>query len=308
MVSVILGYGPVGRELARQFSERGEVYRVVQRHGPQDLPPGGEFRAADVRDAQALRAACAGARALICALGFPYDSRLWAQAWPAAMANMLDVCAETRARFVFADNLYMYGPQTAPLSEDMPLTDYGRKPALRAKITRLWQEAHGAGRVEAVAVRASDFYGANAATSVLWELGVKRLAAGRSALVPYCPDHPHDYTYIADFARALRDLRDAPTECYGQAWHVPNAPTRSLRDLLSEAAALLGVAPRVNILPRPIAGLVGLINRPLYELREMSFQTDRPYLVDSGKFTRRFGWRTTPFAEGLAALAEAARR
>ncbi len=67
---------------------------------------------------------------------------------------------------VFADNLYMYGPQTSPLTEEMPLTHYGRKPALRAEITKLWKSAHDTGRVRAVAVRASDFYGPDATTSL----------------------------------------------------------------------------------------------------------------------------------------------
>ena len=47
---------------------------------------------------------------------------------------------------VFIDNLYMYGPQTAPLVETMPLTTYGRKPAARAVATRIWMEACAEGR------------------------------------------------------------------------------------------------------------------------------------------------------------------
>jgi hypothetical protein len=38
-------------------------------------------------------------------------------------------------------------------------SDYGIKPATRASLTRMWQEAHREGRVQAVALRASDFYG-----------------------------------------------------------------------------------------------------------------------------------------------------
>ena len=42
---------------------------------------------------------------------------------------------------VFIDNLYMYGPQTEPLVETMPLTTYGVKPAARSAATRIWMEA-----------------------------------------------------------------------------------------------------------------------------------------------------------------------
>ena len=61
------------------------------------------------------------------------------------MANLIDGCAAGGARLVFADNLYEYGPQTRPLTEDMPLTNYGRKPAIRAEVTRLWKSAHDIG-------------------------------------------------------------------------------------------------------------------------------------------------------------------
>jgi len=183
----------------------------------------------------------------------------------------------------------------------MPLTDYGRKPRVRAEITRLWQEAHDRGRVRAVAVRASDFYGPDVPTSVLSTLGIARLIATRPALVPYPPVQPHDFTYVPDFARALVTLIDAPDDAYGQAWHVPNAPTRSLRDLLTLAATLIGVRPRVTVLPQALLPILGLIRTDVRELKEMRFQWDHPYLVDTTKFSHRFWNDATPFDEGLRA-------
>ncbi|MFZ8393439.1 epimerase, partial [Staphylococcus aureus] len=78
---------------------------------------------------------------VVMAVGFPYSGRIWKTAWPRAMTNLIEVCAETGARLIFADNLYMYGPQSSPLREDMPLSDYGVKPAVRAGVTRIWMQA-----------------------------------------------------------------------------------------------------------------------------------------------------------------------
>jgi nucleoside-diphosphate-sugar epimerase len=217
------------------------------------------------------------------------------------MRNLLEGCARSGARFVFADNLYMYGPQSDPLTEDMPLTDYGRKPRVRAEITRLWRQAHSSGQVRAVAVRASDFYGPDVPTSVVSTLGVARLLSGKPALVPYPPDHPHDFTYVPDFARALVSLIDASDDAYGEAWHVPNAPTRSLRKLVALAATLIGVTPRVTVLPPLLMPLLGLFRADLRELKEMRFQWDHPYYVDANRFSRRFWSNPTPFDEGLRA-------
>jgi nucleoside-diphosphate-sugar epimerase len=203
---------------------------------------------------------------------------------------------------VFADNLYLYGPQTRPLREDMPLTTYGRKPALRAQLSRSWKAAHDSGRVRATAVRASDFYGADASTSMLSNYGVARLAAGKPALVPYTPDYLHDFTYLPDFARAIVSLIDAPDDAYGQAWHVPNAgPTHTLREALALAALIIGVPLRITVLPQFLAPILGIFSKAIGETVEMRFQWDRPYLVDSSKFAARFWNDATPLEDGLRA-------
>jgi nucleoside-diphosphate-sugar epimerase len=186
----------------------------------------------------------------------------------------------------------------------MPLTSYGHKPRIRAEITRLWQEAHLAGRVKAVAVRASDFYGPDVPTSVLSAYGVARLVVGKAALVPYCPDYPHDFTYVPDFARAVVTLVDAPDDAYGQAWNVPNAPTRSLRELLALTAAIADVPLRLRVLPGWLLPMLGIFQPELRELVEMRFQTDRPYLIDATRFLARFGGGATSFEEGLAATVQ----
>ena len=304
MSIAIAGFGPVGRELARQLLARGDRIVIIQRSAPGAVPVGAEFIKADLENSEEAARACAGARTVICAVGVPYASSIYTRVWPIVMRNLLDACAHCGARFVFADNLYMYGPQTKPLTEDMPLTDFGQKPRARAEITRLWQEAHKSGRVLATAVRASDFYGPDVATSVLSALCVARLLAGKPALAPYPADHPHDFTYVPDFARALVTLIDAPDSAYGQAWHVPNAPTQTLRRLITLAAELIGAKPRITVLPQTLAPLIGLFNADVRELAEMRFQWDRPYHVDSSKFAARFRGDPTPFRQGLTKTIE----
>lgn len=298
---VIAGFGAVGRALAPLLVARGDTVRIAQQHRPTSLGEAVKFVRSDLRRADHATRATAGSDVVICTVGIPYRSVVYVRDWPIVMRNLLDGCAASGARFVFADNLYMYGPVSGRLTEDLPLTTYGAKPRVRAEITRQWQDAHREGRVRAVAVRASDFYGPDVPTSVLTMQGVVRLLAGKPAIAPYPPDHPHDFTYVPDFARALVRLVDAPDDAYGQAWHVPNAPTRSLRELLTLAAALVGVPPRVRTIPTWLTPMVGLFVEDLRELSEMRFQWDRPYLVDSRKYAARFGADATPFADGLRA-------
>ncbi len=304
----VVGYGAVGRETVKLLVERGDRVRVVQRSHPGGLPLAAEFVPADVLSPESMRNACAGSEAVICCIGFPYDSRVWDKNWPKAMTNLLSACEKAKARFIFADNLYMYGPQTKPLTEDMPLTDFGRKPKLRAEITRLWQSAHRDGRVQAVAVRASDFYGPDVPTSVISAYGVKNLLAGKAAVMPFPVIFPHDLTYVPDFARALVTLLDAKPEDYGQAWHVPNAPTQTYRSLIEQAAAIIGVEPQMRVIPVVLLQVAGLFDRQAYEMIEMRFQADRPYIVNAQKFASRFWSDATAFKDGLRATIDFYRR
>ena len=304
----VVGYGAVGRETVKLLVARGDKVRVAQRAQPRGLFIEAEFTPADVLNPESVVNACAGSDAVICCLGFPYNSRIWNKNWPKAMTNLLSACEKAKARFIFADNLYMYGPQTGTLIEDKPLTDFGRKPKLRADITRFWQEAHAQGRVQAVAVRASDFYGPDVPTSVISVHAVKNLLAGKAAVAPYPVIFPHDITYVPDFARALVTLLDAPAETYGQAWHVPNAPAKTHRALIEQAAALIGVEPQMRVIPEYLLQLAGLFKRETYELIEMRFQVDRPYLVNTQKFSKRFWSDATSFEDGLRATIASYRR
>jgi nucleoside-diphosphate-sugar epimerase len=77
------------------------------------------------------------------------------------------------------------------------------------------------------------------------------------------------------------------------------ASTRTLRDVLTLAASLIGISTRISVLPSALAPIVGLFSKEIREIAEMRFQWDRPYLVDSSKFAARFWTDATTFESGL---------
>ncbi len=296
----VIGYGALGREIVRQLRAAGRPVKVIQRRRPKDLPAGVEFASADTLDAAAIAAALAGAEAVICALGLPYQAKLWETGWPRSMQNILAACEAAGARLVFADNLYLYGPHDGPLTPDLPAVDYGIKPKARAEVTRLWQAAHAAGRVQVATVRSPDFYGPGVEQSVLGSASLMPLAAGKRAGLIGNADLPHDLAHVSDYARAVITLLDAPLDTYGQAWHVPTAPTRTLRQHLQMAADLAGVKLRLTVLPKWLAPLIGAFVPFVQEGIEMQFLFDRPYIVDAERFKQRFWSNVVPFERGLA--------
>ncbi len=299
----ILGYGPIGKAAAERLVREGRHVTVAQRKAPADLPPGADFVRCDVLDLDSVRAATAGAEQVVASFGFAYEGAIWRESWPRAMANLIDACEEARARLVFFDNLYMYGPQTAPLTEDTPLTDYGVKPAVRSAVTRQWMAARDAGRVKIAALRAPDFYGPGVGNSHIGDVGFGMLAKGRAATLLIPPDVQHDFAYAPDIARMVTTLLDAPDEDFGQAWHSPCAPTRTSREILALGAAALGVKLRVTALPSGLLPVLGLGSSVMREFSEMRFAFDRPYHVDARKWTRRFWDDVTPFEIGAVETA-----
>ena len=99
------------------------------------------------------------------------------------MTNFVEACAAEGARLVFFDNLYMYGPQTAPLSETTPLQPVGVKPAARVAATRIWMAASEAGRLRVAALRAPDFYGPGALSGPSRRHRLRRAGARRPRAV-----------------------------------------------------------------------------------------------------------------------------
>ena len=300
----IFGFGPVGAATAALLSARGSAVRIAQRTAPKAMPTGASYVRCDALDADSVRGAVAGLRQVVLAIGFPYVGALWREAWPRAMTNFVEACSASGARLVFVDNLYMYGPQTAPLSETTPLTPYRRQAGGAGRGDAHLDGGERGGRLRVAALRAPDFYGARRGAGASRRDRLRRArATARPRQVIGSPDTPHDFAYVPDCARAVVTLLDAPDDAFGQAWHVPCAPTRTPREILALGAAALGVKPRVSRLPLWALGPLGLFVPVLREMREMRFQWDRPYRVDFSRFAQRFWADATPFEVGAPATA-----
>jgi nucleoside-diphosphate-sugar epimerase len=297
---VVLGHGPVGKATAELLASQGHQVIVAQRHRPEALSPEIAFMTCDALDALSLDRTLQSAAQVVVALGFPYDTAIWQDAWPRAMTNLLTVCAKRNLRMVFIDNLYMYGPQTTALKEIMPLTTMGGKPGVRALITKLWQEASVAGTVKVAALRAPDFYGPRVSQSHLGDASFGAMAKDKRPTLIAPPDTPHDFAYVPDIARAVGYLLRADDAAFGQAWHMPCAPTKTPREILQLARGTNSPV-KVSALPLWSLPLIGTFIPFLRELKEMRFQFDRPYYVNAEKFTKHFDFTPTPFEIGAPA-------
>lgn len=83
------------------------------------------------------------------------------------------------------------------------------------------------------------------------------------------------------------------------------SPTQTPRTLLAMGAAALGHQLRVWAVPMLLLRPLGLFYRFATEVADVGFTWDRPYVVDRGKFARRFDFAITPVETGVPATVHA---
>jgi nucleoside-diphosphate-sugar epimerase len=295
---VVLGTGPLGLAVARHLADRGDRVRAVNRAGRADLPEGVEVLGANVADAADATRACDGAAVVYHCVNPPYAK--WPELHPPLMEAIIEAAAAARARLVFGDNVYAYGPVDGPLTEDLPYLAKGPNGRTRARIAETLMRAHEAGRIRATIGRGSDFFGPYAHLSPVGDRVFVRAIQGKPAQVLGNPDLPHTVTYIEDFARALVTLGERD-EALGVVWHVPNAETVTMRRFVQMVFEAAGQPPRLGAAPRWEIALAAVFNPTLRAVREQLYQSERPWVVDSTKFERTFGWKATSLPEAVTA-------
>jgi nucleoside-diphosphate-sugar epimerase len=164
---VVIGTGPLGLAVMRELLAKGKKVRVVNRSGKADVPANVEVVGADIVDPKIAREACRSAGSIYLCAKPPYTE--WADKFPPIMDGAIEAAAATKARLIYADNLYPYGPFTGAVTEDLPDAATGPKGKARAQITAKLMAAHKAGKVRAAIGRASDFYGPGVTESSLGE-------------------------------------------------------------------------------------------------------------------------------------------
>jgi nucleoside-diphosphate-sugar epimerase len=292
---VVLGAtGAIGKAVVAELTARGHQVRAVSRSvsGPHG------FRA-DVTTTEGAVAACAGA-AVVYQCAQPAYAR-WAAEFPALTRTVLTGVEAAGARLVMADNLYMYGPVDAPMTEGLPYAATNPKGRARAEVAELILAAHREGRVRATMGRASDYYGPGGVNTVLGPTIFAAAVAGKTARWVGDLDQPHTVSYLPDVAAGLVTLGEYPA-ADGRAWHLPVGPPVTGREFLKLVWDAVGDRPRTAGLGRGMQRVIGMFNPTVRELGETWYQRDRAWVVDDGLFRKAFGPGTvTPHAEAVAA-------
>ncbi|MFF4223727.1 NAD-dependent epimerase/dehydratase family protein [Streptomyces abikoensis] len=301
---VVIGFGPAGAATARLLVERGHSVRVVTRSG-RSPEPGIEHVALDAADSERLSAAVRGAAALYSCAAPPYHR--WASEWPPLASSLCAAAEETGAVLVMLGNLYGYGPVegSGPMTEELPLAATGPKGRVRAAVWEQARKLHEQGRIRAVEVRASDFFGPGVTDGGhLAARVMPRLLRGKAVSTLGNPDAPHSWSYLPDVAAALVEVA-GEERAWGRAWHVPTEPALSVRDMVGLLADQAGTEPvAVRGLSPAVLGVASVFSPLIRELKEIRYQFDRPFVIDASAYEAAFAVRATPVAEQVKATVD----
>lgn len=317
MRCTIFGTGPLGLWTASQLISQGKTVTLVNQSGkvppylPLNLRKGHalhrnlRIRAGNGCNADQVYQLSNKSQVVFhCAMP-PYTQ--WPSMFPALTVGIMDGVARTQAKLIYADNLYMYGNTNGQvMTEESPLRYSGyemvkgkpQKGKIRALMANTLLQAHQEGKLAVAIGRASDFFGPGVVNSAIGKTFFEPIIKGRAANVLGDPAQLHTLTYIKDFANALVTLSEQD-QSLGQIWHVPSAPTISIKEFSKLVSAELGHPVKTRSSGKFIISLLGLFNPMIRELKETMYAWDHSYIVSHQKFDRAFGASVTPHSHAI---------
>lgn len=304
MQTILGANGVIARELSSQLPRYTTRIRQVSRN-PKAVNPGDETVKADLLNAEEVRKAVAGSEVVYLLAGLKYEISVWRDQWPKIMKNVIEACKASGSKLVFFDNVYAYGLVRGAMTEDTPFNPISKKGEVRAAIATTLLDEIKAGNLQAMIVRAADFYGPNVPLSMIHASVVDRLKAGKTPQWIGNPKRIHSFTFTPDAGKSVAALGNTPS-AYNQTWHALTSSEKitgeSLLRLACEAA---GRPYGVQALPKFGVRLLGVFIPILREITEMMYQYEEDYFFDSTKYSSAFKASATSYQEGVRKMMEA---
>ena len=293
---VIFGTGPLGKWTARELLKQGKQVRLINRSGKTDnLPAGAEIVTGDAYDIAKNKELTHDATAVYqCAQPAYYE---WAEKFPRFQSAILEAAAANGAKFIVADNLYMYGDTHGqPIREDTPYRPHTKKGRVRAEMAEAVMEAHRGGKVRAAIARASNFFGPD--DHIVTDLAIRPAVQGKTINLLGKMDQPHSFSYTPDFGKLLAAL-GTHDEALGQVWFTPSPAAVTQAEFVSMLESELGHKVKYLAAGTGMMRFLGLFNPMMRETVEMMYEWTQPFVVDTRKAEQAFGWSGTPLKQAI---------
>jgi nucleoside-diphosphate-sugar epimerase len=295
---VLGGAGAIGQAVIKELQKRSLSLKVIERSKKIE---GIETINIDLMDKEKTRKAIIGATHVYLCVGLPYDSKIWKTQWPTLIQNVINACSLAKAKLIFLDNIYMYGP--APLSipfDELESQDpQTRKGKVRKTIADMILEAHKTKKIQAVIGRSADFYGPNAKNSSLYIGFLQRTLNGKNPQWLSKPNQEHTYAFTTDNGKALVELA-LNDSTYGEVWHLPVGKKITIEEILKIINKELNTNYKISYMPKFLLAISSFFVPILKEVKEMLYQFNNTYDMSCKKFQKKFpDFKVTDYKKGI---------
>lgn len=256
---------------------------------------------ADLMNMKQVIEATKGADIVYLTAGVVYSAEQWENQWPQITQNVVNACAETGAKLVYFDNVYMYGKVEGWMTEDTPYNPVSKKGEVRAKTAEFVLANMKNNNLKSLIARSADFYG-KSPMSIPNVMVFDKISNGENPLIILNKDARHSYTYTKDIGKAIALLVNNESS-FNQVWHLPTDKNVLSAEKFTEMVAdSFGVEVDSFMLTHEVLQSVASGDAFVKEYLEMHYQNEYDYLFDSSKFEKSFQFQPTSYQDGIKSL------
>lgn len=294
---LVVGAGTIGTTLTEQLVARGDDVTIASRTGT--ARPGARAMGLDASDPVAFATAARGIDTIFLVTS-PRQYHRWPQLWPPVYEAAISAARTTSAKLVIMGNLYAYGEDCAmPMTEQSPLATTEKKGLVRKAGWELARAAHERGEIQAVEVRASDYFGPGAGKLAQLGPGFFRPAlTGRRASVFGSATTAHSWAYLPDIARTLAAAADHDGP-WGRAWHVPTDLPLTRTEIIERVNALTGLSASASPYAAWQLRSLGVFSPAIRSANDSAYQFAQPFVSDATDTERLLGVHATTWEDAL---------
>ncbi len=288
--------GFLGQYLVRGLRARGDRVRALDLHRPDETDPRVEWIVADIRDAEAVRRACAGVDVVHHLAALIPQRRASAETMQAVnVGGTKNVLEGARAagvrRIVFLSSVEVFGvPAVVPCPEDGPLAPLGEYGRNKIAAEALCREAVAQG-LEVVILRPPTIVGPGLEEPFLVGL-MAAIRDGKPVTLLGDGRNRFQFVHAEDVVSACLLTADHPA-AVGETFNIGSADVPPIREMVEAVIAQVGSASRIQPIPVWLARLAVALLHPFgkapLEPEHLAIAI-ADYVFDIGKARRMLGW------------------
>ncbi|WP_102347720.1 SDR family NAD(P)-dependent oxidoreductase [Bacillus sp. Marseille-P3661] len=247
----------------------------------------------NVFDLESLKETAAGVDTVFHAMNIPYPE--WEKNLPVVMSNILETVKHVNAKLVIVDNIYAYGRNPGHLvSEQIPKKPHTKKGKIRLELEEMAKQSN----LPVLIAHFPDFYGPNATNTIL-NYTFENVVKNKRSMFVGDRKIAREYIFTPDGAKALVQLALSDS-AYGQNWNIPGSGVITGDEIIAYLREHTGYKKKVGTVSKAMIMFIGLFDKMMREVVELSYLTEDPVVLDGKKLEQAINSiPRTPYKEGI---------